>query len=242
MQLTDVLKNLGLNEKQAKVYLSLIQFGQATGYAIAEATNMKKPTVYVVLEDLRMKGLVRKIPNAKRQIFEAKSPDEFLAQTQENLDRAKSALPQLLALTKSEQNPKSYLYEGVRGIEEAMELHLDKMAGKELVGFYAQASGIPKDLFSVFERYNAKMKKLNVKSRGFVPDHPSLKAYREHDKEFNRMMKVVSFDMFSSNNVVEIGENFVKIISFHDLNAIIIESKDIARTFRQIFEMIWKKY
>ncbi|MBI2355968.1 MAG: TrmB family transcriptional regulator [Candidatus Doudnabacteria bacterium] len=240
MQATEGLSYLGLNEKQAKIYMALLQFGQSTAYAVAEATNLKRPTVYVVLEDLRMKGLVRKIPHAKKQLFSAKAPDEFLAETQDKLDRAKAVLPQLLALTKSEQRPKTYLFEGIKGVEEALAMHLNSMAGKELIGFYAQAAGIPKELFAIFEKYNQKMKNLNIKSRGIVPDHPSLKIYRKRDQEFGREMKIVPFSVFSSNNVVEIGQGFVKIISFHDLHAVIIENRGIAQTFKQIFEMVWK--
>jgi HTH-type transcriptional regulator, sugar sensing transcriptional regulator len=239
MQLVNAVKNLGLNDKQAQIYLALVQLGQTTGYAIAEAVNIKKPTVYVVLEDLRLKGLVRKIPNAKKQLFEAKPPDELLMQAQEGLDQVKSVLPQLLALAKSDNRPKTYLFEGIKGIEQALHFNLEKIAAKEVVGFYAQASGIPRALISIFTDYNNKMKKLAIKSRGIVPDHPSLKFYRETDKQYKREMRVVSSDLLSSSNVVEIGEDFVKIISFHDLHAVIIESKSIAKTFRQIFEMAW---
>ena len=240
MEAIDGLNYLGLNEKQAKIYMALLQFGQNTAYAIAETTNLKRPTVYVILEDLRIKGLVRKIPHAKKQLFSAKAPDELLAESQERLNRAKTILPQLLALTKSEQRPKTYLFEGIKGIEEALEMNLDKIVQKELVGFYAQTSNIPKSLFSIFEKYNQKMKRLGISSRGIVPNHPSLAVYRERDKEFGRNMKVIPFEMFSSNNMVEVGESTIKIISFHDLHAVIIENQGIAQTFKQIFEMVWK--
>jgi hypothetical protein len=149
-------------------------------------------------------------------------------------------LPQLLALTRSEQKPKTYLFEGLKGIEEALYLHLKGMAGKELVGFYAHVSGVPKEMFPVFEKYGQALKALGIKSRGIVPDHPSLKHYRERDEESGRRMRVVPLELFSSNNVFEAGEEFVKIISFHDLHAVIIENKSIAQTFRQIFEMVWR--
>src|SRR3989344_8816025 len=146
MEAVDGLNYLGLNEKQAKIYMALLQFGQNTAYAIAETTNLKRPTVYVILEDLRIKGLVRKIPHAKKQLFSAKGPDEFIAESQDRLDRAKTILPQLLALTKSEQRPRTYVFEGIRGIEQALEMNLDKTTHKEVIGFYAQTAGIPKEL------------------------------------------------------------------------------------------------
>ena len=200
----------------------------------------KRPTAYVILEELRLKGLVRKIPYAKKQLFEAKSAEEAVAESQERLDRTKAILPQLLAVTKLGPRPKTYLFEGINGITQALYLHLDKQANKELVGFYAKADGLPKELPLVFEKYNNKLRQLRIRSRGIIPDHPSLKKYRSYDKEFGRQMKVVPFNLFSSDNVVEVGEGFVKIISFRDLHAVIIESDSISHTFRQIFEMVWQ--
>jgi sugar-specific transcriptional regulator TrmB len=65
MDLIQSLKNLGLNEKEAKVYVALLQCPGATAYLIARHSGLKRPTTYVVLEDLIDKGVVTKIPRAK---------------------------------------------------------------------------------------------------------------------------------------------------------------------------------
>ena len=51
--ITETLINLGLNEKQAKVYLALLQLGQAGVTAVAEKAGTKRPTTYLILEELR---------------------------------------------------------------------------------------------------------------------------------------------------------------------------------------------
>ena len=71
----DLLKNLGqigLTDKQAKVYLALLSLESSTAYEIAQHCEVKKPTVYVILEELRQKGLVLKVPHAKKALFEIK--------------------------------------------------------------------------------------------------------------------------------------------------------------------------
>ena len=75
--INDALKNLGLNDKEARAYAALLELGQTTAYAVAERSGLKRPTVYVVLDELRQKGLVLKIPHVKKQLWSAKSPHQI---------------------------------------------------------------------------------------------------------------------------------------------------------------------
>lgn len=239
MQIIEGLQNLGLNEKQAKIYTHLTQSGQTTAYNIARLTGLKRPTVYVVLEELRLKGLVLKIPHVKKQLFSAKSPSELFAESQSRLDLAKTILPQLLALSPTEQKPKTYLFEGYQGMEEALRFGLPGMEGKELLGFFAHADGVSPELLKLFGKYDQQLQRYRIKVRGLAPDHPSLRHYRESDKQLNREVKVMPFEIYSSDNAIEIGDDFVKIYSNKDLQIVIIENKSITQTFRQVFEMVW---
>ena len=65
-EIIDTLSHIGLSEKEVHVYVALAELESGTAYQIALACDVKKPTVYVILEDLRKKGLVLKIPHAKK--------------------------------------------------------------------------------------------------------------------------------------------------------------------------------
>ena len=56
-ELLNSIKDLGLNDKEAKVYLALLKFGEANVSDIADEAGMKRPTVYVILDEIRKKGL-----------------------------------------------------------------------------------------------------------------------------------------------------------------------------------------
>ena len=86
----EALQNIGLSEKEAKVYLALLQLGRTSAYAVAEKSGLKKPTAYVILGELMHKGLALKIPRNKKQLFIAKQPDEFFALVEERLNSAKT--------------------------------------------------------------------------------------------------------------------------------------------------------
>jgi sugar-specific transcriptional regulator TrmB len=56
-----ILIQLGLTVSQAKVYLTLLKLGQATGKAIAQSSKVARQEVYRILSDLHEEGLVEKI-------------------------------------------------------------------------------------------------------------------------------------------------------------------------------------
>ena len=100
MQITEALQNLGLNEKEAKVYIALIQLGKATAYSIATRSNLKKPTTYVVLETLIDKGIVQKLPRAKKAVYVAIAPEELFAVAKSKIKNAEEEiLPELKRVT-----------------------------------------------------------------------------------------------------------------------------------------------
>lgn len=58
------LSQLGLTFSQAKVYLSLLRLGQATGKTVSEQSKMARQEVYRIIRELQEKGLVEKIISA----------------------------------------------------------------------------------------------------------------------------------------------------------------------------------
>ena len=241
MQINEALRQLGLNDKQSLVYTSLLQLGRSTAYAVAEKSGLKRPTVYVLLEELRRTGAVQKIPYAGKQLFVAKSPDALFQEFSERTNEARKVLPQLLALAKSERKPKILYFEGLEGVRQALYYKMNALAGKEITSFAGQAETASKELLALFDEWNNDMKRLAIRIRGVVPRHQSVAKYRKTDAAFGRTVKVIPSSEYDAVISIEISDLFIRILAFRDLQAIIIENKDIATALRQIFEMVWKK-
>lgn len=235
-----ILQYLGLNQKQAEIYLALLQLGKATAYVVAQKSGLKRPTVYVVLDELREKGLVFKIPYPKKQIFLAKPPQDLINEAEDKLRRVKSIIPELLSLTKDKEKPSTMYFEGINGIKEFLNFGLDRLENGEMVGFYAHTEKTMDEMKDIFEDYGLKIKRKKIKVRGFAPDHPSLKTYRQRDAEYGRTIKVVPFDKYSSDVSIDIGPNFVRILMINDLQGVVIEHQGLAVALKQIFEMQWR--
>lgn len=94
----DQLKNLNLTDKEARVYLTLLELGPSTPYKISKRSRLKRPTAYVIAEELVEKGLVIQVTGEKKKLYMARSPEAYFEEAEEKLWNAKQILPELKAL------------------------------------------------------------------------------------------------------------------------------------------------
>jgi len=242
MKIEEALKNLGLDEKEAKVYMALVQLGRGSAQIIADQAQVKRPTTYVILENLIDKGLALKIPRTRKKLYIAKSPDEFFAEAEERFNLSKSILPQLMAMAdKTGPQFKTLYYEGERGIQNMITESVKRMAGQEILGFYArETENISPEMQEIFHQWNENCKKAGVKLRGMTPNDPSLAWYKGRENYFGWAMKYLDPKDYLSDCSIEIGDDFIQIFSLRYMQGVFMQNPDVAKTLRQIFEMLWK--
>lgn len=238
------LENIGLSDKEIEVYLALLQLGDASAYSIAAKSGLKNPTTYVVLEELRRKGFVKKIPHSKKWRFRAEPPEEVIALAEERITLLKQTLPKLRSLVRGNATKASTMYfEGLNGIKQLTEYRIKEHKGKELLGFWATDRNVDPELSRYFqEELNEKMLKLGISVRGLAPKDEVLKVYRDTDTKYNREMKILPLEQYSSEIALVTLGDMVRIEDYKNLQGIVIENADIAKTMREIFEMVWAKY
>jgi sugar-specific transcriptional regulator TrmB len=234
------LRALGLSEKEARVYLALLEMGKVSAYSVAMKSGLKKPTTYVVLGDLVEKGFVTKLPRARKQLYVARPPKEVYATAEEVLKRAKAVLPELMSMANNENaSVKTMFFEGVAGLRQSLWYKMDELSDTEYVAFFASAVDASNDLIELFHEWNNEVTKRGISARAVVPDHPSLDEFRALDVEHNRKVKVVPYDTYSANISIDANNQFVRIQMFKEKQAVIIDNPSVARTVKQIFEMVW---
>jgi sugar-specific transcriptional regulator TrmB len=129
LNLFNYLEQIGMSQKEISVYLYLLSIESSLPMMIAKETHLKRSTVYVVLDLLKAKGLVREIQKGKRCIYIAEDPErikflleELKLQTEKNIQGLSIILPQLKAtLRKSGQPPLIKFYEGESAVQTSME-------------------------------------------------------------------------------------------------------------------------
>ncbi len=235
------LKNLGFNEKEAKVYLALLELGPSAVREISLKSGLKKPTTYVILDELRQKDAVLFLPGAKKKLYSAKDPDSLFEAAKLRLNQAFYDLPILKNLGKK-GNRKAIVtyYEGLHGYEQAMSYKENEVVEDgEMLCYFAPANKSNPAMFKSIDEFMDKMKRNGVKMRAFAPDHETLRRYRAEDEVAGREVKVLPLDMYSATSSIDINRNFVRFTLFDEEMFVIIENSEIAKIMRQIFEMNW---
>ncbi|QQR78550.1 MAG: hypothetical protein IPJ68_05790 [Candidatus Moraniibacteriota bacterium] len=234
---------LGLNEKEARVYVALLEAGRASAYAIAGKSGLKKPTTYVILGQLIEKGLVVEIPRERGQLFAARPPEEFFSEARRKLLAAELILPDLKALYKRLDISKvrTMHYDGVAGMRQALWYRADELSGKEVFGFFGSAKQASSELYNLFMEWNADFSKRGIALRGITTWDDSMhQLFDEFGDGHFKNVRFFPLDKFSGNVTVCGTDDFVCINLIGATQSVIVESKEFASTLRQIFDLVWE--
>lgn len=97
-KLITTLKEYGLNEKEANVYLITLELWSAPASTIARRAWLKRVTTYVILQDMVRKWVVNEIKHKGAKSFSVVDPDQLVAQRRVRCEIFEQALPEFAAL------------------------------------------------------------------------------------------------------------------------------------------------
>lgn len=234
----ELLKQLGLEEKESQVYLALLELGSASVYSISTKSGLKRPTTYLVLASLEKRGLVSQIPEAKKTLYVAESPEKLTQDLKRKESLMRENLPALLALHNSRKDkPQVKLYQGEKGVEEVYKQILN---AKE-VKFFATIS----DVIKIYPQFVKDLiKKTNIGQIRVKEILTRDKVNEEFTKITNNPYYEQRFAKegmkFLTDNVV--FDDTVVFFSFTPfIFAVEISSKDISQSLSTLFDMAWEQ-
>lgn len=230
-----ILEGIGLSEKQSKVYLALIELHESLPSTIAKKAAIKRPTAYVILEELQKMGLVSHIKKDHRLLFRAISPSFLLNTTYKKYQALENILPELSQLNKRySSTPQMSVYEGKEGLIQIME---DTLTTSTELLCWAN----PKIAFNLLEDYYPSYIKKKVERkiwlRGVFCSDDIGFAFKKRGVEELREVYLIPKERFPFKNEINIYDDKVAIISHQDEVGVIIQNQNIADTQRAIFEL-----
>lgn len=239
MELSEVLVKIGLNEKEAKVYLALLELGPATAYRIAPKAGVKRSIAYVVLESLQTRGLVSVVPQGERRLFVADDPGKLLGEMEQRKELYKRFLPNLEALysdASKKEKPQVQFFEG----HEAVSGLYERIYQSKEVAFFSTI----RDILSAFPDFP---KKLNEKAMSGKSHVRELLTFSPSDLAYAKTMKHNEF--FEQRFAAGIGEFFtdnclfdgqVAFFAFDPfLYAVLIRSDGVYKSLKTLYEFAW---
>lgn len=237
------LEKLGLTHGEAKVYESLILLGSTKVGSIVKKSGVAYSNIYSVLQRLMEKGLVTALLKGKIKYFQAVPPKrilDYLAKQEAELAGKKqiysSLLPQLEKLQKFNGiNEQTELFIGEKGIHSAYERLLKDAKSKDELLFFSNYEYEHSEIAAVFYRriYDLfKSKKILLRGISNSKTAPRLKS-----PGFIKEKKVTT----PTPGNIDIFRDEVLILSWSVKPiAVLIESPEIAKNFRDYFNALWK--
>ncbi len=238
MAIKDILEQLDLKDKEAAVYLACLELGTATVTQIAKKAGIKRPYFYDLADYLLKRGLIKQTKKGKKTLFSAADPEKLKRLEEEKLKRLEEVLPELKSLYKiTGTKPRIYFYEGRAGVDE---INKDTLCYKgEAVAFSTERflTADDKKLAREFIRERVKNK---LKVRVIGPVSNEFLEIKKRDEDELRETKMLPKDLYESNVEISIYGNKVAVVNYRENFGFIIESSDVAKPLKMIFELIWR--
>jgi sugar-specific transcriptional regulator TrmB len=241
------LKSVGLEPKEAEIYLAILGLGKSTIAGISRKCPVKRTTIYGYLENLLQKGLIFKTIDKKRVFYCPEEPEKIKG----SLDKQKRALeekkhkvdqiiPELLSLYSGGfEKPKISFYEGRDGIKEIYWKMLN--TSKTVYNIFSPENFF--NLFSPIENHQLMMALYNngglMRSLIEESTQPIEELKNKEYHKFTRTKKLPAGFKFETDLLVS-GE-ITALISFKNLIGVIIEDKAIAELQKNLINNLWKQ-
>jgi HTH-type transcriptional regulator, sugar sensing transcriptional regulator len=237
-ELLPILTAIGLTDKEARVYLSMIELGQSVVSQIAAKAKINRVTTYDIIKKLKEKGLLSTVTKNRIKYFSPTDPEIVASTFEQKAASLKNAVPTLKRLRGETVHPRIQYFEGLEGIKA---IYADTLTTKREILNFSNSEEIRKIWSEYDKEYVTKRAKKKIHLKGITPSDEAGKKVHSEDAKYNREMRLIPKDKYNFTNEINIYDNKVAIISFSSEKPIgmIIQSSQIADSQRAIFQMCW---
>lgn len=248
------LKNLGLDQTEAKAYLALLELGPSTVSEITKKAGITRTLGYHVLDKLGLYGLVDQVSGkgSKKQ-FVAEHPrnlEQFVIskknQWEKRTKEVVSLLPEFISLYKMAEKPVIRYQEGLSGIKN---IYLETLESQDEILSILDIEGwdVP-ELRQFGKEYNSERSKRKIKERILLLDTPKA---REWMKYYRGSTTYTQYKWIKPEQIprirefggeINIYENKVIMMLLQKPNrmGVMLESNALSNILRGLFELAWQ--
>lgn len=238
-EILNILEEFGLSEKEARIYIALLELGQSNVTRLAGRANINRVTTYPILESLLNQGVIKSIKKDRIQNFLALEPKALISLIKEKEGKLKSIISELESKQNLASNkPFVELYEGKKGITSMLDFLIDN--SKEEVLAYGNFNVVEKSMEyqSLHWRKTRILRKIKMRA---ITDR--LNADFINDKKWKKLTEFRFLkNFYKSSTWTFISGSIVGILTVkRDITGVLIENEEIAENHKLIFNLLWKQ-
>ncbi|MEI7810176.1 MAG: helix-turn-helix domain-containing protein [bacterium] len=240
-KLIENLKEFGLQENEAKIYLTSLSLGPTTILKLSKHSEVKRTTVYEIVDTLEKKGLIKKEIHGFKTLYSPEHPERL----ENSLESKKVLLSKLLPELEGKYHLKGTessikYYEGLDAIEN---IYNDLLKDLKPHDFYYAISnitewqGLDEDFF--MKNHVEKRAKMSVNTKLIFTDSPLARKRKQTEKNFNEEIKIIPENTNIHLDFVITPYKLVMFQLYSPLVALVIENKSMINAQKEIFDLLW---
>jgi len=248
--LESLLISAGLSQKEAQIYLILLQLPAASAIKIIAQSGFKKGNVYAILHSLETKGLVTTFKKDRKAHFRALPPEkilELIDQKAIEVNQARSGFAKILPKLSSSYKmtvgkPTIRYFEGEEGVKAAF---ADVYSTKDqeiwgCVDIEVAERGLKDYILPNLKPLRIKNK---VWAKSFSADSQLALELEKKDQQEYRQQILLDRGKYSLPAEIDIYEDKIALMSFKkgDFTGVIIENADFAQSLRSVFKYSFER-
>jgi sugar-specific transcriptional regulator TrmB len=245
------LEEFGLTEREIRLYLSLLKSGPNTIMNLSRETGVKRSTTHNNVEELIKKGLVSQTNYGERRMVVAEDPEKLkflLEQKRWDVKKLEEKLPDVVNIInemipegKANSQVEIKYYTGVEGFKEVCDRSLNYAEGEIL--FITDLDDWYKVYTTEFDKgyYIPNRLKNNLGLKMLALETEESKKLVGKDDSLKREVRLISKNYDFKSTIIIYKNEVCIMISSEPYTAIVIQGKEIERTFTSLFYSMWEK-
>lgn len=240
--IVEILAKLGLEGREAEVYLCLLENGPMLPQRIALKTGIKRTTLYDLFPIMIREGTIMETLDGKRRAFQAVPPQKLVTDYERKYNEIKASVAELLAVYRMQGlKPEIEVYEGHEGVKKVYYDSLKTIGEILVVNQIARYD--KKHLQWVVSEYVPARIRANIKVRALSEDTEVSRVGMKSEEKLLRETRHLPREKFKFRMEILIYNDkvaFVNIEKDSPLVGIIVRSPQISETLRALFELSWE--
>lgn len=237
----ELLKDIGLSDDEAQVYLSALSLGKKTTVLkISKIAGLKRTTVYGIIESLKIKGLMSVDIQGLKNVYIAESPEKLETTLEQKTIELKAQLPELLDLynLKAGESVIKY-YIGLDAMKQVLNESLRRVkSGQDYLVIANQEKWYNLDQKFTLSFIENRAKR-DIKIRLLFQDSKLAQEHKRFERNFNEQVKILPKETKLNVDTILLPNRMIVV----DLNppymTVVIENKSIIELHKEMFELIW---
>lgn len=245
----EVLLELGLTPSEIKVYLALLELGDSTRSNIVNKSGIAGSKVYDVLEKLKDKSLVSIYDQNRVRHFKPVNPSQILNYIEAKREKinkieleTKLIIPTLLLkFNSSSKKQEVELLNGLKGLEILFKEQIEILNAGETCYVIGGTKGTQEGpIVAFFQKIHALREKKKIKTKMLynVSQKSTTQKFYSSQKYFHTETRYIKHTSPVAINVYK--DRTVIIVFSDEITAIHIKSEDVAQSFKEYFNILWK--